>query len=173
MGMTWGLIAGVSGITSMWSISRAPRFGMLIARKQYDEADRLLSRLVWAASVVSTIVAVAVWTGIYILHVYYARIGSRLLAPFPCALFLLASIPLQATTPLAVYLRAHKKEPLMVISVVYSIVAGFTAWFFGLRYGSLGIAWSYSILTGPIAPIAVVAVWYKCRSDWHRSIGPE
>jgi len=68
----------------------------------------------------------------------------------------------------AAYLRAHKKEPLVVSSVVSSVAIGCLVWGLGNRFGATGAATAYlfviSIFTLPWTTI----IWFRSRAKWHQ-----
>ena len=67
---------------------------------------------------------------------------------------------------MSIYLRAHKKEPLMVLSVLSGLLTGITVWFFGKYYSAEGVAIGYLIVTVAVTPF-VALIWYRKRIEWH------
>lgn len=62
-------------------------------------------------------------------------------------LFVLLSIATffnQVVSSLALYLRCHKKEPLLIYSIVLGILTGGGTLFFGNKYGVDGVVISYT-----------------------------
>lgn len=167
MGMTWQLVGVISQVSSLWALSRAPRFGILIEERKYAELDRLLARIVTVSSLVAMCGVVGGWSMVYALYAFKFRLAARLLPPLATAIFLGSSVPWQATLPLSVYLRAHKREPLLWISVVSGAVIGFSTWYLGSRFGATAMAVGYLIWNGIVAPVAVFWIWQRCRTAWH------
>lgn len=166
MGMTWALIGALSSISSAWITPKAPHFGMLIAHKEYKKLDRLFWRLTIIVSIVVSLGAAAIWLLVFGLHHYDRFLAHRLLPPLPTGLFLLAAIVHTASLPMSTYLRAHKKEPLLFISVLGGALVGLSTWLLGKHYSALGMAVGYLTIYTMIFPM-IVLVWQRCRNKWH------
>ncbi|MBI5625223.1 MAG: glycosyltransferase [Elusimicrobia bacterium] len=143
MGMSLTLVAAPLSIASVWLASKIPDFGMLIANKEYATLDRLLLKLTKAAVLAVCAGSAVVWLLVYLLYHFDHRLAGRVLPPLPTAIFLFAHILTLLGVGPAYYLRAHKEEPLMVISVVTSLAIGILVWLLGSRLGPLGAACGY------------------------------
>jgi hypothetical protein len=166
MGMTWSVIGFMGTIPSAWLIPKVPQFGMLIAQKDYKELDRVFYRITRIFVVVTLILAVSVWCLVYLLNILKLPIASRLISPVPTAIFLLAQVVIMFSTPLSVYLRAHKKEPLFFVSVITGFLIGLSTIMLGKPYSVMGIAVGYFLATLIILPVVVIT-WFRCREQWH------
>lgn len=170
MGMTWSMVAMIGAVTSAWVSPRAPRFGMLIARKEYGELDRQLRAVTRIVVGVSALLALTLWLLVLMLnaldHDLARHLASRLLAPLPTGVFLVAHCVMLATTPASAYLRAHKKEPLMMFSVTYAALVGCSTFFLGRHFSVMGMAAGYLIVNALSMPV-VFLIWHRCRKAWH------
>ncbi len=169
-GMTWRLIISVAGLAMMWSKPRAPQFGMLIARKDYAELDRRFFRIQIVATFVLICGALAVWLLTYILTAIDHQFATRLLPPLPAGLLALGVIASNFCAPMSVYLRAHKREPYMGVTVTLGIVTAFFAWLLGSRFGATGVAMTYAGVSIFIALPTGLWIWSRCRAKWHADI---
>lgn len=171
MGMTWA-IASISVQTSgAWVSPRAPQFGILIALKKYDELDRQFWKLTKVVSVISLFTTVIIWSFVLFMNVsdygLAQRFASRMLPPLPFGLFLLAQLLPASISATSIYLRAHKKEPLMVFSIVFGVAVGISTYFLGKYYSAIGMASGYMLLNLIGMPI-VILIWNRCRKEWHK-----
>jgi len=166
MGMTWQLTYVLQQIAMAWVHTKVPRFGMLIAKKDYQGLDRFWLRTSLVSLVIISIGAAVIWLLVYALNVLQVSLAQRLLSPLPMGLFLLAAIFFQAAQCQTAYLRAHKQEPIMVMSVVTSLMIGALVWLLGSRFGPVGAAGSY---LGVVIVILVwdTLIWLRCRAEWH------
>jgi len=168
MGMTWQIVNVIQGIALAWVYPKVPRFGMLIAKKDYAALNHFWQRVSLVSMVVVTGSSILVWLLVYGLHLLQVPLAERLLGSVPTTLFLLATILMQIIQCQAAYLRAHKKEPLVVSSVVSSVAIGCLVWGLGSRFGATGAAAAYlfviSILTLPWTTI----IWFRSRAKWHQ-----
>jgi hypothetical protein len=169
MGMTLALVSAVGSIGSLWSVSRAPRFGMLIAQKSYAELDRLFRRVAIASEVVLMSGGACVWLAIYALHATHHRLAERFLPPWPAAFLIVGMVAANFCTPMGVYLRAHKREPYMALSFVLGLLTGLVAWILSSqKFGAAGIAAGYMAVSLLVALPAGLLIFQRCRREWHR-----
>ena len=118
MGMTWSLVVILGLVSSSWLSPKAPVFGILIAKKEYAELDRQFWKTTRIVLSVSVIVAFLIWLMVFSINnvnnVVVRKFAQRLLPPLPTGLFLAAQLLYIISSPFSTYLRAHKKEPLMI-----------------------------------------------------------
>jgi O-antigen/teichoic acid export membrane protein len=166
MGMTWAFIAALTAVASSWIAPKAPYFGMLIAQRKYVELDRVFWRLTAVVMCVTLAGALGVWVLVYSLGAFHHPLASRLLPPSVTACLLVATIILVASLPMSTYLRAHKKEPLLGISIVSGVLTGFVVVLAGKYYSVEGVALGYLGVMAVVTPF-VGLVWQRCRAEWH------
>jgi O-antigen/teichoic acid export membrane protein len=167
MGMTWSLV-GLLSLSTSWLYPRVPMFGMLVAQRNYDELDRLFWRVLRAVFVISAVIAVAIMVGVYLLNEFDIPIRTRILPPAPIAIFVVAQMAFVASLPFSSYLRAHKKEPLMHVSILMAILVAVTTLVLGKLFSSLGVASGYLIANIIIIPLVLIE-WHRRRHEWHRT----
>jgi hypothetical protein len=167
MGMTWTLIIAVQSAALSWVQTRAPLFGMLIARRDFHQLDRLYFRLAGISIAVLAAGCLAAWLVIWTLYRLDLQLAHRLLPPLPAGLFLLGIVLYQLPRCHDIYLRAHRREPLMAANIISSLSIGVLVCVLGRDYGATGAAAGY---------LAVVALfnlpyksyrWLRCRAEWH------
>ena len=71
-----------------------------------------------------------------------------------------------SSLPFSTYLRAHKQEPLMALSVGGGILTGATVWFLGKYFSAEGVGIGYLISTAAVTPL-VALIWHRKRIEWH------
>lgn len=172
MGMTWSLVLALGSVSASWLSPKAPVFGMLIAKKQYEELDRQFWKTTKIIFVVSTIIACAILGFVFFINFMplpvINKYSSRLLPPLPTTLFLMAQLIYIMSTPFATYLRAHRKEPLMYFSIIYSFFVALSTLLLGKYFSVNGIAWGYLIINILFIP-QIYFIWKKKKNIWHTS----
>jgi hypothetical protein len=168
MGMTWSLVGALSAISTTWVMTRVPRFGALISAGEYAELDRLALRLAITATCVAACGAVVIEALLTALHAWYPRFAARMLPQLDVGLFLLATILLQAPIVMACYLRAHKREPLLRLSMISGLLSGLLTVVLGREYGSTGVGIAYLSVTTLISVPLTTLIWHRCRTEWHK-----
>lgn len=166
MGMTWAVVNAVQTMALAWIYTKVPRFGILIAHKDYAGLDQFWLR----TSVISLLVIIfssgIVWSIIFTLHHLQFPLAQRLLSPLPTGLFFLAAILMQVSQCQTVYLRAHKQEPIMFLSACSALMIGLLVWLLGSRFGPIGAAGGYLGVTVVIV-FWESFIWSRCRRQWH------
>jgi len=166
MGMTWSLATALSAVGAAWLLPRVPQFGMMVAQKRFDEMDQLFWRLTFVIFGVTISGAAVIWLLVFALNYYNHFLAHRLLPPLPTSLLLITTIIYTVTYPMATYLRAHKKEPLLFLSVILGVLIGLSTWLLGKHYSALGIAVGFLTIYALIFPIEFL-IWWHCKKTWH------
>ena len=167
MGMTWTILLTLSNLAMAWISTKVPRFGVLIAEKNYIELDKLFFRYSYASLGVIGLGGVVVWLLIFALNYYEYFLAERLLAPLPAFLFLVGMFFGQVSQCQTAYLRAHKKEPFFVLNIVYSLMNGGVVWYLAKEYSSLGAGIGYlGCQVFLFIPVGTY-IWFRCRARWH------
>jgi len=165
MGITMSLVFSLHTLSQAWTGSKGPRFGMLISRREFGELDRLFYRSTAQAVGVCILGGLALLAGLVVVRAHFA-IGTRFLEPGPTSLLVFATVLNQIIFGEAMYLRAHKREPLMVLSGANGLATAGLAAGLGYRFGAWGVSVAYA-LTQVAALVWATQVWRKCRKEWH------
>lgn len=167
MGMTWSLVSALSAIASSFVYTKAPAFGSLAARSDFSMLDSLFYRTMTASVVAAVLGGCVIELAVIVINQLQMPLSNRLLGPLPTALLLVATIVLQISFAQSTYLRAHKQEPFLVISILSGVVVGGLSLFFAKYWGATGVAAAYLgsslIITIPLGTL----IWFRCRSSWH------
>jgi len=169
MGMTWALVLTIELVANAWISTRLPQFGMLIARMEYEALDQLFQRLFWITMLVSLICSVGVLGFIYWLKQSGLSLAERLLPLLPAALLIAQRILNVAVSAMAFYLRAHKKEVMMIPSVTWAVLAGLSTWILGAQYGAMAAAAGFLAVTIIWGVPSTYYVYNRYRKLWHGS----
>jgi O-antigen/teichoic acid export membrane protein len=169
MGMTWQFVTMLQGVALSWVQARAPLFGRLVARRDYRELDRVFDRLTWISSGVAALGAVGLVLCVWALSAVDFWLAHRLLAPLPTALLLLAIVVYHFPQCQAFYIRAHKREPLFVLSIISSVLIGGGVWWWGRQYGPLGASTAYLAIVACIILPWQSLIWWSYRASHGQS----
>ncbi|HZM06645.1 MAG TPA: hypothetical protein VFC44_26900 [Candidatus Saccharimonadales bacterium] len=170
MGMTWAMVCVIETLSCWaWINTRMPHFGMLIARRQFAELDRLFLRLFWISLGVAVVCSLGLLELVYWLQERHLPLGERMLPLFPTILFLVQRIINVAISAMAFYLRAHKQEPLLFTWVVAALLTALSTWTLGVYYGPAGAAGGYLAVSLIWTLPACYYVFRHCRTLWHGS----
>jgi O-antigen/teichoic acid export membrane protein len=166
MGVTLQLANMLQMFAAAWAQTRAPLFGILVARRDYATVDRLWWRTLIVSGIFVGISATALWLLIYTFNVLEQPLAERLLGPLPIGLFFTGAVLMVVIQCQAVYLRAYRKEPLLVSGLLSGIVAGVLIWWLGSQYGPTGAASAYLAVVSLVSLPLVTYIWYRSRAKW-------
>lgn len=167
-GLTWTLVGMLGTVAESWIAPRVPKFGMLIAQKNYRELDTVFFRTTKIVLALCVISAIGIGCGAYILTWFYHALADRFLAPSPFAVLLLAHVAHYASVPFSTYLRAHKQEPMVGLSVAAGIAIGLSTFLLGKYYSVDAVCLAYLIINVIGLPLALL-IWQTYRKAWHDS----
>lgn len=166
-GMTWQMTTVVGGLAQAWLTPRVPRLGMLTARQAYAELDQLFFRTSTLSVGTALVCAVSVVVFAQLLSLFDLPLGRRILPVGAVAMFAAATALMQITQCQAAYLRAHRREPLLVLSVASSLLIGVLVLILGARYGGQGTAAAYLMVVALMIVPGGSLIWIRRRREWH------
>jgi len=172
MGMTWTILTAIESAAYAWVHVRSPLFGILAARRDWREMDRVFFRLTaisWGFYLLGIVGACA---GIWLLNIVplplAQRLASRVLPLLPTAVLAVAFLLLHLPRCQTIYVRAHKQDPFLIAGLISHTLIATLVVVLGRQYGPIGAA------CGLLAVVATVNVpwwtliWTRCRRDWHQ-----
>jgi O-antigen/teichoic acid export membrane protein len=166
MGMTLVAANALLGVCATIINAKSPEFGKLIAVRDWKTLDRQFLRALYQSLGLAAAGALLGWGAIRFLQGHHP-IGERFI-PASHAALLLATVCVQTVnSAFAVYLRAHKREPLMVMTILSSVLQGAATWFFGRYYSTQGVTVAYLTITLFFTFPYIYIVWKRCRASWH------
>jgi O-antigen/teichoic acid export membrane protein len=170
LGITLTAFNGISVIAMAWINTKVPTFSMYVARKDYKELDNLFFLTLKQSVVIIIFLVVSFLAALYLFQVNHSLfgVGSRFL-PLKSAVFLgLTTIVNQIVFSLASYLRSHKKEPLLVCSLVGGVLTLIASYFCAKWFGIRGMVISNFLLTLFVGLGWVTYIFVQKRREWHQ-----
>jgi hypothetical protein len=145
VGLGITIFNSVVSVGTSWVAAKVPTFGRLIAQCQNVDASALFKRLtiMTVAFAISTSLVLLLID--YELAVHEFRIALRLPAVPVLAFLALAAIGNSFVLSAAMYMRAHKEEPLLASAVAMAIATGLAVTL-AAPYGAMWVVGSYGIL---------------------------
>lgn len=171
MGMTWTALNALEQATFAWVGARGPLFGMLVARRDFRELDRVFFRVLWIS-----LVMILIGSGVFCAILFILpqvpfpigqKIADRLLAPETVAIFCAGLAGIHVLRSLGTYLLAHKKDPLLIVALSSCTATGLLVWLTGREGGAFSMAVSYAVVVLAFNLPWTIVVWRHCRKSWH------
>jgi O-antigen/teichoic acid export membrane protein len=169
MGMSLNLSNAIASIAIAWINTKAAPFGAMIARREYASLDQLFFRSLWQSLSLALLGSVVVWTSVIVLNHWHLPLAQRVLPPLPFA-FLLASMCInQIVASWGLYLRAHKQEKYLILSVAGALCLTVSSYFLGRHFGALGMTSGQLVLSLVLGLGAGGLTFAHYRRLWHAS----
>jgi len=167
LGLSMNAMAAISAITIAWVQTKAPKMGMLIAKREFSQLNRLFFPALIQATFASFVVAGLLDGGVLWLYESHSAYATRVIEPGPFAILTLATIVGSILLCQALYLRAHKEEPFMGISLVGAIAMAVMALVVAPRFGANGIVVGYLVSMIVVCLVPATIVFEAKRKSWH------
>lgn len=165
-GMTWQVFTMLQVLGLAWVQTRVPRFGMLIAQRDFAGLD-----ILWRHTALLAIGVFALGMGAFllfqiILNHFDLEFGRRLLGTEITLLLLPAGLLAMWVQCAASYWRAHKSEPLGLSAAIPGLINGVLVWWWGSSYGPVGAIAAYLIMLAIISTPLSLYLKYKVTRDY-------
>ena len=143
MGMSLSIASAVLNIGISWITTKSAPFGVLIARGQFAELDRLFFRSLAQSFAVTVIGCTVTWLATLYVYNYGFALAHRLLDPLTMGLLLTTVAVNQIVFAEAIYLRSHKQEKFLFLSVANAFCMTLSTYFLGRLDGARGMMAAY------------------------------
>ena len=171
MGMTWTALTAIEGAAFAWVQTRTAMFGMLAARRDYPELDRVFRRLLTISWIMLLVGSLVLCGGVVVLNALplalAQKVADRLLPLTPTALFCAAVWLLHIPRCQSIYLLAHKRDPLVIPGLALTGLIALLVWLGGRQYGASGAAAGYLAVVAMLYVPVWTWIWSRCRREWH------
>ena len=171
MGMTLTALAGIASLTFAWVTTKIPTFSGLIAQKKYIQLDTLFNSALLQSFLLNVIMLTGMFVAIFGIRYFNITIdgknlGDRFLPYLPMLLMMLPILLNHIISAWATYLRCHKQEPMMILSISMGILCTLSTVFLGKYFGVLGMTSGYMILC-VISFICTYFIFINKKREWH------
>ena len=166
MGMTWAFVGALMSISAAWIAPHSPNLGLMVASKNYSELDKKFKNIFIVNTALMVLGSISLVLANALLNYINPSLGTRLLPIEITVIFLIGTVIYTMGLPIATYLRAHKKEPLTMMSIIGGVVNGIMVIILGSIFGAVGVAIAYTLCTLVTMPF-LINIMNKKRREWH------
>jgi hypothetical protein len=171
MGMTLTVLNNIQSLSMSWMSTKIPVFSNLISLKEYTSLDIIFEKTLKQSAIINALALFVVFAVIYVIRDYKViihgmNIGERFLDYLPLFLMMSSILLNQFVFSWATYLRCHKEEPYLLLSIVTGIACLLSTILFGKYFGVIGITLGYSSITLGTFIWAYI-LFLKKRQQWH------
>lgn len=173
MGMTLIALNSIRTLSESWMNTKIPLYSKLIALKDYFTLDSLFNKTLKQMIYISWTLLVSFFLLILILNITQFKFGEHILAErflsyWPLILMMFSVFIQQFVSSWAMYLRCHKKEPFLVLSICNGIACLCSTFLLGNLYGLYGITIGYLLINVMVAPWAYY-IYKTKKEEWHQA----
>ena len=170
LGMSMQIFSAISSVCVVLVTARVPAFGRLVATRARSELHRLFARSAAQSFAVLILMLIATLAALAALPSTPFSFGSRVVPLPQAALLALACVASHAVYVEAVYLRAHKQEPFMRLSILNGVLVALGAFLLVPRFGTLGAIGAYAFVMLVVSLPIGTRIFVRFQSE-HR--GPD
>lgn len=172
MGMTLQVLNAIQAFAMSWESTKIPLYSGLIELKQYDELDRVFNKTVKQMMAVCAVLLFLFYLVVIVLKETHLTIGGsvlgdRFLAYLPMVLMMIPILVNQVVGAWADYLRCHKQEPFLILSIVMGILCCCSTLLFGYQFGVIGITLGYCCLRLFVSLPWGYHIYSSKKKEWH------
>lgn len=168
VGISFSIANALMSIAMAWINTQAPKFGTLVSKKDYDNLNKIFSITLSRSFAVMTVLAIALCLANYFAHVENIQFANRILEPLPFALLMSATLLNYITYAQSAYLRAHKEDPFLPVSLLSAGLIAVLTLFFGKEYGAVGVMSGYLSVCTVIGFGWGSKIFLSKRHEWQK-----
>lgn len=167
MGMSMSIAGALGAVAYAWMYTKASPFGKMIARGEFANLDRLFFRTLLQSGALLLCAQAATLGVLFVATKQFPVLGSRML-PMPVLGLLMVAIFLNHILYCeALYLRAHKREPLLVLSVLVAVLTTASTVLTAKIWGAVGVTLGYFACGAVFQVAGATVIFINCRRKWH------
>jgi len=168
MGMSVTMATVMWTTAFSWVSTKSAPFGSLVAKREFAQLDRLFFKSLWQSTALVVAGAVTLLGAVLYLNWIGHPWHLRVLAPLPFALLLAATIVNQIVAAQGLYLRVHKEEPFLGLSLLNGALVGVSTYVLGRFFGATGMMAGYFVISLVAGLGLGTWIFIRKRRQWHR-----
>lgn len=166
IGLTMGICTAIFSISQIWLLSISPRINILASQKKWEIMNKLLKKRQILA-IGTYLLGIIIFCFVYFLiqNSVFFELTNRLLPLFGIVILLVSWLLQIPVYTMAMSLRAHKKEPYTLLSVVASIIVVILT-LFSVNYLPEQFIFSGLLISILITFPFALSIYRKKKSEW-------
>ena len=171
MGMTWTVLIALQAAASSWVDTRRPKFGQLVANGAFDELNSLFFRCT-SLSVVMLTAGVVAFCGVltalpYLEWSIAEKLSVAFVSPQSAVVLSLGILVFQIPNCQTIYVRAYKREPFLIPSLIVSACTATSVTMLGIKYGIEGAAIAWTACICVVQLPLWTTIWRRAYREWN------
>ena len=170
MGISGNVTGAIGGFALAWITTKSVPFGMLIAKREFSQLDRLFFPCLWQSLAIAVLSGLLLFSAVLFLNHIHHPVANRILRPIPFAFLIAAGLINHVIACEAIYLRAHKQEPFLWLSLVIGMLMVAVIYFLGRPYAALGMMLGYFLVSLTVGLGGGTWIFVQKRRQWHEAL---
>ena len=159
VGLTIALVSGITNLAVAPSMVASQRIASLVEQRKSNEVQRLVRNLIVTSFLIHLVALIALMIIYNFLGNIYSEILNRALSPALFICYFFAFMLSKTSLPMGIYLRAHKQEPLLWLSIVTGLFVSLGSFFTIQLIGAKGPPLIY--LAMGLISFSIFLIYYK------------
>ena len=173
MGMSLTIASALSTVAISWINTKASPFGALVARHEYAALDHLFFRTLLQSALLLAAGVVVLLLGLAAVNERFPHLAARVLPLSVFAVLLATIFCNHFVFSEAIYLRAHKREPFLPVSIAVGVLTACSTLFMGKFLGAPGVTLGYFCTSGIFGLAFGTYIFITKRKQWHKTAACE
>ena len=186
MGLTCTLLLVVQGLGQAWIQPSVPSIGVLISQRKFSSLNQMFHRLLIVSSSLVLAGSVGFAAVIWAVNTWrleisqsalpaefvrtLTRLADRIIDPGTILIFGIGVTSSHVITCQGIYIRAHRRDPLLVLSTTSHVLTGIAIFLLGRFYAETGAAIGYTAVLLLVAAPGHLYFMKVVRARWHQPV---
>lgn len=167
MGMTLAALNGISSISMSWISTKITLFSSLIAKREHKALDTIFNRTLKQLIVINATLLIAFIGLIKVLDALNSPFRDRFLNLTPIILLCVAAFINQIVYSWATYLRCHKEEPFLYISIINGVMCAASSILLSHYFGVNGMVAGFTVISALVGGLGGYYVFTTKKRQWN------
>lgn len=169
IGMSLSITGYMWNLVLAWISTKATPFGQMVAKQDFRSLDKLFLSTMRKALAVMGALVVSCMAGILALPHFYPRLAARMVTPTQFSFLLLAVLCMFIIQCLAVYLRAHKREPYLFQAPATALATLMGVFCLVPHWGLIGATTAYCLAAAGVGLPWALVLFIRTRKGHIRN----
>ena len=165
-GLSMQVASGIAAVAMSWITTKQATWGAAVARQDWIMLDQSFSRTWRMAMLVAMCAATGVVVALMMVHHQGWAIGARFSALPVMVLVCLTAVITVPINAQAAYLRAHKRDPFVITSVIMAVLMT-SGYLLVISFGTQAVALVGLGVTILVGLGGGSFIFLRCRQRWH------
>ena len=166
LGMSLAIANAISSVATAWVTTRAPEYGELVARRAWTALDSDFRRHARQSVLVAAAGLAVLAGGVLLLRAAGHPFAERVVDPLTFLLVAAATLVSVHLFALSVFLRAHRQDPFMLLTVVNAVAMVASTLFLGPRFGARGVMAGYLLTNVVFGLVPGTLIFLRKRREY-------